>query len=64
MLNQLNIDKLNIGLILFSSLLAFYIPFELFLFVYAFLDHYIILQRLIGYIKKAITLQAKMIIGL
>lgn len=43
MLAKVNIDKLNIFLMLLSALTAFFIPFELFLFVYAFLGplHYL-----------------------
>lgn len=40
---KLSIDFLNIVLMLFSALLAYFLPFELFLFVYAFLGplHYL-----------------------
>lgn len=43
MLANINIDKLNIFLMLLSALIAFFLPFELFLFVYAFLGplHYL-----------------------
>lgn len=42
-LNTTSIDKLNIGLILISLLIAIYLPFQLFLFSYAFLGplHYL-----------------------
>ncbi len=43
MLTNIKIDKLNIFLMSLSALLAFFIPFELFLLVYAFLGplHYL-----------------------
>ena len=43
MFANINIDKLNIFLMLLSAVIAFFIPFELFLFVYAFLGplHYL-----------------------
>lgn len=42
-MNEVGVDKLNIGLILFSFLIALFFPFELFLFSYAFLGpiHYL-----------------------